>query len=167
LRGIAVKLVLAWINMNQRLPLMDEFIVRHVERNDEPRDPRRYGYRPPVRIGIVGRFNIAGQKPIINSAANQQSENEDAAQKYAAAPFARSAFFIFLRQHVPEDARLDTIVFGALGAGVAARLVSVVSLYFFVEERARHELYRRLFEARVNCLDQSVPQRDNVGMAKK
>jgi hypothetical protein len=44
-------------------------------------------------------------------------------------------------------------VSGALGAGVAARLVSVVTLYCVVEERARHELYRRLFEARVNCLD--------------
>src|ERR1700730_7653192 len=60
LRGIAVKLILAGINMNQRLPLMDEFIVFHVERKEEPGNPRRYGYRPPVRIRIVGRFNIAG-----------------------------------------------------------------------------------------------------------
>jgi hypothetical protein len=80
-----------------------------------------------------------------------QSENEDAAQKYAAAPFARSAFFIFLREHGP-GARLDTIVSRDLGAGVAACVVGVVFLYF-VAERARHELYRRLIEARVNCPD--------------
>src|SRR5580704_10661976 len=60
LRGIAVKFKLTRIDMDERLPLMDELIVRHVERNDLPRDSRRYGYRPPVRISIVGRFNIAG-----------------------------------------------------------------------------------------------------------
>jgi hypothetical protein len=41
-----------------------------------------------------------------------------------------------------------------------------VPLYFVVEERARHELYRCLFEARVSCPDESVPQRDNAGTAK-
>jgi hypothetical protein len=33
---IAVILILAWIDTDERLALMDEFIVRHVERNDEP-----------------------------------------------------------------------------------------------------------------------------------
>jgi hypothetical protein len=53
-------------------------------------------------------------------------------------------------------------VFGALAVRVATRLPSVVPLYFVVEERARHELYRRLFKARVKCPDERVPERDNV-----
>ncbi len=40
--------------------------------------------------------------------------------------------------------RSRAVVFRALVARVAARMISVVSSYFVVEERARHELYRRL-----------------------
>ena len=74
---IAVVDVLPRIDVDQRLALLDELIVGHVERNHVAGDPRRDDDGAAIGVGVVGAFEIAGGEPVIDTGYDQQPYNSD------------------------------------------------------------------------------------------
>ena len=72
---LAVDLILPRVDVNQRLALLDELIVGHVERDDVAGDARRDDDRAAVGVGVVGALDVAIGPPVIEPAKRQQSEN--------------------------------------------------------------------------------------------
>lgn len=77
-RLLAVGLVLPGIDMDQRLPLLDELVVGDIERDDDAGHLRGDADRAPISIGVVGAFQVSRGEPVIQAAHQQQRHHHDA-----------------------------------------------------------------------------------------
>ena len=90
---VAVDLVLARIDMDQRVALPDELIVGDIQRNHGARDLRRDEHRPAVGIGVVGGFDIAAGIPEPSAAYRHHGEQRQADRQELAAALLRRLGF--------------------------------------------------------------------------
>ncbi len=91
LGGFQIDVVLARIDMDEEIALMDELIVANIERNDGAGDPRRDGHRIAVDIGVVGQFIAGVGEPVIIGDGNQDNGHDDGNDQRNPAPPARMA----------------------------------------------------------------------------
>ena len=74
---LAVDHILAVVDVNERIALVDELIVIHVERHNSAGNLRRYRYGAPIDIGIVRRLVAGVGQPIgVSGIANAEDEQD-------------------------------------------------------------------------------------------
>src|SRR6202041_4039365 len=74
----AIDIVLPWIDMNEGLAPFHELIVGDVKGNHGAGNLRRDADRPAIGIGVVGAFEVAGRKPVVDAAREQKADNGEA-----------------------------------------------------------------------------------------